>query len=379
MKPTTQNLLGLTRSELSAFVQSLGASAYRGTQLFTWLYGKGARSFDRMTDLGKSFRSDLDSVACIQGITPVTESTSRVDGSTKHLFALHDGMKIESVLIPPASAFVGPEAAREDEQTRLTLCVSTQVGCPLDCAFCATATMGYRRNLTTGEIVDQVLQVKRLAHRKITNIVFMGMGEPMLNYENVMNAVDIIMGGMGIAARRITISTAGWADRITQMGDEQRRPKLAVSLHSAVDGTRTKLMPINKKYNLAALREALESYYARTKQRVTYEHIFFDEVNDTEKEVAALVKFARRVPCRINVIPFHNITFTGPEGFAAALRPSPRVEEIVNRLRAQHLAVMVRSSAGEDIEAACGQLAVKTEEGWPAISSRRVHQEAIAR
>ena len=375
-----QNLLGLTRPELSAFVQSLGAPAYRGTQLFTWLYGKGVRRFAAMTDLGKSFRSDLTSVATIEGIIPVTERRSSTDGTTKFLFALQDGSTIESVLIPPASAFRGPEAAREDEQTRVTLCVSTQVGCPLGCAFCATGTMGFRRNLTTGEIVDQILQVLRLSRKKITNIVFMGMGEPLLNYEHVMNAVEIITAGIGLAAKRITISTAGRADKIRRMGDERRRPKLAVSLHSAVDETRTKLMPINKKYDLATLLAALEYYYACTKQRVTYEYIFFDGVNDTEKEVAALVRFARRVPCKINVIPFHSIGFTGPKGFSAQLRPSPFWERIVDELRARHLTVMVRSSAGEDIEAACGQLAVKMENvrRSPATSSEAVQHRTTA-
>jgi 23S rRNA (adenine2503-C2)-methyltransferase len=219
--------------------------------------------------------------------------------------------------------------------------------------------MGFFRNLSTGEIVDQVLQVKRLAGKKITNIVFMGMGEPMLNYDNVMAASEIISAGIGVALKRITVSTAGWPDRIRQMGDEKRRVKLAVSLHSAVDETRTKLMPINKKFNLDALMAAVEYYYKRTKQRVTYEFIFFDGINDTEREVKALIRLARRVPSKINVIPYHSIAFTQPEGLAASLRPSPRMEELVQMLRAHHLTALVRSSAGEDIDAACGQLAVK--------------------
>jgi 23S rRNA (adenine2503-C2)-methyltransferase len=219
--------------------------------------------------------------------------------------------------------------------------------------------MGFFRNVTTGEIIDQILQVRRLTGKTITNIVFMGMGEPMLNYDNVMAASEIISAGIGIALKRITVSTAGWPDRIRQMGDEKRRVKLAVSLHSAVDETRTTLMPINARFNLDSLMDAVEHYYRRTKQRVTYEFIFFDGINDTDRELRALIKLARRVPCKINVIPYHSIAFTKPEGLAASLRPSPRTEELVQTLRAHHLTAMVRSSAGEDIDAACGQLAVK--------------------
>lgn len=313
-----------------------------------------------MTDLGREFRSQLESAACIQGVTIAAKQESGRDGTTKYLFTLPDNLQVESVLIPPSTAFQKGEGQREDEQKRLTLCVSTQVGCPLDCAFCATATMGYRRNLSTGEIVDQVLQAIRDSQRKITNIVFMGMGEPMMNYDNVMRAVDILTDGVGIAARRMTISTAGWADRIRQIGEEKRRTKLAVSLHSAVDETRNTLMPLNKKFNLDTLLAAIEYYYGNVGQRVTYEWIFFDGINDTDREVKALVKLARRVPCKINVIPFHSIGFTQPTGFQASLRPSPRMEEIVKFLRAHDLTVMVRSNAGEDIDAACGQLALRS-------------------
>ncbi len=375
MSPT--NLLGLTQEELADFAEQLGGSRYRGKQLFQWIYGKGITNFSRMTDLGKSFREHLHGAATITGLTLVVQQHSKDDNTTKYLFALSDGPRIESVLIPPASAFRGKEAANEDEQKRLTLCVSTQVGCPLDCKFCATATMGYTRNLTTGEIVDQVLQAKRISGKKITNLVFMGMGEPMMNYDNVMNAVEIITTGIGIAARRITISTAGWADKIQQMGDERRRVKLAISLHSADNDTRTKLMPINKRFDLGALMSALEHYYARTKMRVTYEYIFFDGVNDSDLDVARLIKLARRVPCKINVIPFHSIRFTAPTGFSAKLRPSPRMEHLVEKLRGADLSVFVRSSAGEDIDAACGQLAVKTERTHrPRVSDEGVRAES---
>ncbi len=358
MEPT--NLLGMTAEELGDFAEEIGERRYRGNQLFRWLYGHGATSVDAMTDLGKTVRSRLEQAATILGLSIVTRQQSHHDGTEKFLFELPDGLRVESVLIPPASAFSGREAAAEDEQKRLTLCVSTQVGCPLDCAFCATATMGFQRNLTTGEIVDQILQVRRITGRTITNVVFMGMGEPMMNYDNLMHAADIIATGLRIPMRRLTVSTAGWADRIRQMADEGRRLKLAVSLHSAVEETRTKLMPVTKRFGIRALVEALEHYTRRTGQQVTFEYIFFEGVNDSPGEVARLVKLARRIPSKINVIPFHSIAFTAPAGFSSTLRPSTRTAAIVQHLREHDLTVMVRSSAGEDISAACGQLAVQT-------------------
>jgi len=355
-----RNLLGLGREELTAFARSLGESSYRGGQLFQWVYAKGATDFSAMTDLGKAVRTKLEEVATIDRPVLAARQESPADGTTKFAFTLERGGAIESVLIPPASAFVGREAAAEEEQQRLTLCVSTQLGCPLDCAFCATGTMGFTRNLTAGEIVGQLLEVRRLTRRKITNVVFMGMGEPMLNYDAVMQAAEIFTSAMGIAARRITISTAGWVEGIRRMGDERRRQKLAVSLHSAVDDTRSALMPVNRRHGLDAVLRAVEHYYARTRLRVTYEFILFDGINDSDLEVRRLIAFARKVPSKINVIPFHSITFAGPRPAGRHLAPSPRQDVIVEELRRAHLTVMVRSSAGEDIAAACGQLVGRT-------------------
>jgi 23S rRNA (adenine2503-C2)-methyltransferase len=362
MPSSKQNLLGLDQSELAAFAENLGEQPYRGRQLFGWLYTRGIDDVRAMNNLSLEFRQRLQLAAVIDGITPALIRRSPLDGTTKFLFSLSDGLKIESVLIPPASAFVQGATRSDDEQGRLTLCVSTQAGCPLDCAFCATATMGYSRNLTTGEIVDQFRKVQRSSEKTITNVVFMGMGEPLMNYDSVMRAVDILSEGMGVAARRITISTAGLADRIRQMGEEQRKPKLALSLHSAVEKTRSALMPITRKFSLEDLRASLEYYYRRTRMRVTYEQIFFDGVNDSDRELAALIRFARHVPCKINVIPYHSIDFTGNAARRLFLKPSPRMPELVERLREAHLTVMVRSNAGEDIEGACGQLAVLHEQ-----------------
>jgi 23S rRNA (adenine2503-C2)-methyltransferase len=361
MSDERTDLLGMTKEELSGFVRGIGEAPYRGSQLHRWLYARGATSFAAMTDLGKPFRARLEDAARIGGVTLQSQRRSERDGTAKLLFSLEDGLRVESVLIPPASAFREGEESREEEQKRLTLCVSTQVGCPLDCAFCATGTMGFGRNLTAGEIVAQVLAGRRASGKKITNVVFMGMGEPLLNYDAVMKAAGLLTAGVGITARRITVSTAGRVKEIRKMADEKQRINLAVSLHSAVDETRTRLMPINRKFGLPALIEAVEYYYRKTKQRLTYEVIFFDGVNDTPEHVTRLIALARRVPSKINIIPFHPIAFTHPAGFAASLAPSPRAAEITGELRRAHLTVIVRTSAGEDIEAACGQLALSTE------------------
>ncbi len=354
------NLKGLTEKELGDFALAQGAERYRGKQLFEWMYRKRASDFAAMTSLGADLRSRLEETASVDSLRLVRSVSSHDDGTTKFLFALADGKRIESVLIPPRTAFSGADARTEEEQKRLTLCVSTQVGCALDCKFCATASMGFVRNLTAGEILDQLLQVSLLTGRTVTNLVYMGMGEPLMNYENVMNSVEIISRGMGIAAKRITISTAGWAANIRRMAEENRKMKLAVSLHSLNERTRAALMPIAKKFPLADLLDAVEYYYRATGIRVTFEYILLDGWNDGDEDIRLLTKMAGRIPCKINIIPFHSIAFVSPEGVSAKLEPTPRprAEEFVRRLRDAHMTVFVRSSAGEDIAAACGQLAV---------------------
>jgi len=351
-----KNLKGLNLEELKSFVESLGEKKYRGSQLFSWLYVKGAQSFEEMTDVSRDFRAVLAASARIDNLRLVTMSVSPSDGTTKFLFRLHDGLMIESVLIPA-------EEASPAVERRLTLCVSTQVGCPLDCKFCATGTMGFSRNLAAGEIVDQVIQAQLHVRRRITNLVYMGMGEPMLNYENVVKSVRLMTDdrSLNIGARRITISTAGYADKIRRMADENQRVKLALSLHSLDDAKRLQLMPITKKFPVAELIEALEYYYQATRRRPTLEYILFDGFNDTEEDVKKLVKLSKRIPCKVNLIPFHSIGFTGPSGLAAALQPTPppRMEAFADALRKANITVMIRSSAGHDIEAACGQLAVR--------------------
>ena len=381
-----QSIKGLTLKELQEFVESLGEKKFRAAQLFSWMYAKGAGSFDEMTDISKEFRKVLASSAQLETLALERNSVSPTDGTSKLLFRLNDGLMIESVLIPAQD----PEGPEEDEDEpepspasgkRLTLCVSTQVGCPLDCKFCATGTMGFLRNLTAGEIVDQVIQAQRLADRRITNIVYMGMGEPMLNYDDVMKSIDIITDdrSLNIGAKHVTVSTAGYADRIRQMADEDRKVKLALSLHSLDSEKRTQLMPITRKFSVEALIEALAYYYRKTRRRPTFEYIPFEGFNDTDADVKKFVKLSQRIPCKVNIIPFHSIAFTGISGFGATLKAASRerTERFAQSLREANITVMVRSSSGEDIEAACGQLAV--EEGRVKISQARVKSASDGR
>jgi 23S rRNA (adenine2503-C2)-methyltransferase len=370
-----KDLKGLSAGELEEFAVSLGEKPFRGRQLFEWIYHKKASGFDEMTDLSAPLRARLSAAATIGSLTLKDARRSGADGTTKLLFGLADGKNIESVLIPPKTAFrdahgIVEEAEDEEEaatakRARLTLCVSTQVGCPLDCVFCATATMGFHRNLTAGEIVDQVMSAGKVAARKITNLVYMGMGEPLLNYDEVMKSAEIVSNGLKIAAKRITVSTAGWVPGIRRMADERRRVKLAISLHTLDEGARTELMPAAGKYPLGELLDSAEYYYARTRQRITFEYILFRGWNDSDADVRRLSALTKRIPGKVNIIPFHSIAFSlppgAPAGLQSALRPATAagIDAFARKLRAEHVTTFVRSSAGEDINAACGQLAVK--------------------
>jgi len=364
-----QNIFGLTQSELRQFVVEMGEEPYRGNQLFHWLYHQGVSSYDEMVNIGKSLREKLEATVGLRHCKIVSSQYSSSDGTTKFLFQLHDSACIESVLIPSQS-FESEDESPVTQRKRLTLCISTQVGCALDCQFCATGTMGFKRNLTTGEIVDQVLMINQFIREqhnatgtsstsRITNVVFMGMGEPLLNFDNVLKSVEIFTTGIEVAARHITISTAGIAENIIRFADSGCRAKLAISLHSLNNSIRERLMPITKKYSVEKLLESAAYYYSKTKERITFEYILFDGVNDTENDIRQLTQLARRLPCKVNIIPFHSITFTGITGYGASLRPTPapRMETFIERLREAYVSVFVRSSAGDDIQAACGQLA----------------------
>jgi 23S rRNA (adenine2503-C2)-methyltransferase len=351
------NLKGLTLKELEEFAVSNGESKFRGKQLFEWLYSKEAATFEEMTSISKTLRSKLDSIATI-GKVILLKSENSKDGTIKYLIGLADNKQIESVLIPSVIKFEEPE----EEIKRLTLCVSTQVGCPLDCKFCATGTMGFDRNLTAGEIIDQLLAVKKETGKKITNLVYMGMGEPFLNYDNVMKSIEIISTGMDIGARRITVSTVGLVPQIKQMADEKRKMKLAISLHSLDDKVRKEIMPIAKKYPLDELLDSIQYYYKKTKLRPTFEYILFENVNDRHEDAKSLIKLSKIIPCKVNIIPFHDNEITRSIKSSIHLKPTSKEssEKFIETLRKNHVTVFARSSAGKDINAACGQLAVET-------------------
>ncbi|MEE9187442.1 MAG: 23S rRNA (adenine(2503)-C(2))-methyltransferase RlmN [Bacteroidota bacterium] len=353
-----KNLKGLTLKELEDFVEELEEPRYRGRQIFSWINGRGVKRFEEMSDISRGLRVRLAETATVSHLDVSRYQVSTLDGTTKLLFKLPDELMIESVLIPPDRNTLGAEK-------RLTVCISTQVGCPLGCKFCATGAMGYTRNLTPGEIVDQVIETRRHSTRRITNIVYMGMGEPLMNYENVMTSIEILMDKrcLGIGSRHVTVSTAGWAVNIRRLADENRKVKLAISLHTLNDQLRGQLMPITRKYPLNDLLDSVQYYYERTRLRPTFEYILFRGLNDTDRDVERLVSLAKRIPCKLNIIPFHSIDFMDPSGVAATLQPTSRerIGSFVETLRGHSVTVFVRSSAGEDINAACGQLAVKKE------------------
>lgn len=332
--------------------------SYRGQQLFEWIYGKGAASFDEMTNLPKAFRERLADSHRISS-TVVERLQVSSDGTVKALMRLESNRHVEAVLIPEAE---------DDRVLRATACVSSQVGCPMACAFCATGTMGFHENLSAGQIFDQARAMDLIARerlgRGLSNIVFMGMGEPLLNYASVVRSVRLISdpAGLALSARRITISTVGLARRIKNLADEGIQTKLAVSLHAPTDEKRSRIMPVNRaaRTDLAALREALVYYYRRTSQPITFEYCLFDGVNDTDEDAANLAQAAKWVPSKVNLIMYNPV-----DGLPFRRTPDDRMNRFVRKLVEESVRVTVRRSRGQDIDAACGQLAVNdTREGF---------------
>jgi 23S rRNA (adenine2503-C2)-methyltransferase len=329
-------LKGLWTPDLEKLLTGLGERRYKANQLALWIYDKGVTEFSQMTDLSKNLQEKLDAIAYIDAIKLVKAQTSEIDFSEKLLFELGDGERIETVLML--------------EKDRITICVSTQVGCPLGCTFCATGKMGFKRNLTPGEIVDQIIALKD--HRP-THVVLMGMGEPLLNYDNMIKALKIINSELGLsfAAKRITVSTAGIPDGIRKLASLTSKIKLAISLNAPTDQQRDELMPINKKYPLKTLLEAIKYYTERTKRRITFEYVLIKDVNDSQKDALELSKLVRGIPCKINLIPYNPVPDLPFE--------KPSEEKIIafrDYLFPRSPAVTLRKSKGEDIQAACGQL-----------------------
>ena len=324
--------------------------AYRAKQVVDWLYQKRANSFDAMTDLPQTLRAQLAEKFSFESLETVRVLGSK-DTTQKFLFRLGDGNLIESVLIPASPALYG------ERSDRRTICVSTQVGCAYGCKFCASGLEGFSRNLLPNEIVDQLITIEQESGEKIDNVVFMGMGEPLANFANVMRAIRIINApwGLGIGARHITVSTSGLAPQIRQLADEALQIRLAVSLHAATDEVRNQIMPINRKYNVAALLEACDYYASRRKQRITFEYILIANVNDADEQAHILARHAQRLSAKVNLIPYN--TVTGLEW----TRPSRnRQENFLAILRAHGVAATLRREKGHDIDAACGQLRLQT-------------------
>ncbi|MBZ0178675.1 MAG: 23S rRNA (adenine(2503)-C(2))-methyltransferase RlmN [Melioribacteraceae bacterium] len=343
-------LKGLSLEELQETLTEIGEKKFRASQIFNWMYNKHVTSFEQMSNLSKDFRQKLNDNFSLLTLTNVTVNQSKTTKTQKFLFETYDNRKIESVIIPDGD--------------RITLCLSTQVGCPLDCKFCATGLMGYKRNLSAGEIVDQyILTSLEIPPQKITNIVYMGMGEPLLNYQGTLNSLKIFTDekSTGLSRQKITVSTAGIPHRIVDLADSGLRVKLALSLHSCFDEIRNQIMPINEKYSLKELKETIRYYSEQTKTRITFEYTMLKGINDRDEDIKAITKLCRSIPSKINIIPFNSIKHMAPDGISAELEPTEmkRINQFADELRKNNVTVMLRDTQGDDIAAACGQLAIK--------------------
>ena len=351
---TRRPVEGMSQPELSAWLDSRGLPAYRADQIRRWLFRKRVTSFEAMTDLSGALRQALAGEFVV-GSLAVQQSLGSRDGSVKYLFRLQDGAVVETVYIP--------------EPDRATLCVSTQVGCGLGCVFCATARMGLKRNLTQAEIVDQVLEVQRRCPEgtRISNLVFMGMGEPLANYDATRGALEAITdarSGMGISPRKITVSTVGLLPQMRRLMEETR-VNLAISLHSVRDEVRSELMPVNRKYSVDQLLECCRSLPVPRRKRITFEYLLISGLNDLATDAAELAGKLHGIRCKVNLIPFN------PHEGSGYRRPTDHViERFGETLRARGIQANVRRPRGDDIQAACGQLynAVATGPGVVATS-----------
>lgn len=347
MQTEKKDIRALTKEQLRDFFVANGDKAFRGNQVYEWLWSKRAHSFDDMTNVAKSTRQMLEDNFVINHIR-VDQMQKSSDGTVKNAVRLHDGLVVESVLIPTSS--------------RTTACVSSQVGCSLDCNFCATARLKRMRNLNPDEIYDQVAAIDNESRlyfdRPLSNIVFMGMGEPLMNYNNVLKAIDKITSpeGLGMSPKRITVSTSGVPKMIKKLADDGVKFKLAVSLHSAVDEVRSKIMPFSENFPLKELRESLEYWYSKTKSRITYEYVVWRGINDSKRDIDALVKFCKYVPSKVNLIEYNPID----DGEFQQADPEV-IDNYIAALERNNIVVKVRRSRGKDIDAACGQLANKNE------------------
>jgi 23S rRNA (adenine2503-C2)-methyltransferase len=345
MNTTKSDIRKLSVEQLKSWLAERREPAFRAKQIDEWLWKKSARSFADMTNLSLALRQLLDENFSINALTTDKQQHSN-DGTVKSAFRLFDGHLVEGVLIPATD--------------RMTACVSSQVGCSLTCSFCATGYMERKRNLEAGEIYDQVVEIARQAEAKfsapLTNIVYMGMGEPLLNYANVLKSIEHITSpqGLGMSPKRITVSTAGIAKMIKKLGDDEVRFRLALSLHAANDAKRNQIMPINESNSLDNLAEALNYFYQKTGNRITFEYIVFNNFNDSLQDAKELWEFTKRVPARVNIIEYNPIAEADFRNTEA-----DKLDRFAAYLEDRGVTVSVRRSRGKDIDAACGQLANK--------------------
>jgi 23S rRNA (adenine2503-C2)-methyltransferase len=342
-KPAIQSL---DPAEIEAALAARGQPKYRSTQVLRWLYEKRVTGFADMTDLPAALRADL-----AEAFEFVRLENLRVLGSEdttrKYLFKLPDGALIESVLIPASPALYG------EASDRRTLCVSTQVGCAYGCKFCASGLDGFSRNLSPGEIAGQLIEAERLSGERVSNLVFMGMGEPLANFANLMRAIDIINSpwGLGLGARHITVSTSGLAPQIRQLADQPRQIRLAISLHGATDEVRGQIMPVNRKYPLAELLDACAYHASKKKQHITFEYILIEGINDEPAHAADLARVAKLVRAKVNCIPYNAV-----EGLQWKRPSEARQDAFMEVLARARIPATIRREKGHDIAAACGQL-----------------------
>jgi 23S rRNA (adenine2503-C2)-methyltransferase len=347
MTATGTNIRSLSREQLVAFFTEKGEKPFRAAQVYEWLWNKSARSFDEMSNLSLRVRDLLKASFTIPCVS-IENSQVSSDRTIKNVFRLYDGNRVEGVLIPA--------------EDRMTACISSQVGCSLTCKFCATGRLDRLRNLNAEEIYDQVVLIRNQCleaySTPLTNIVYMGMGEPLLNYSNVLKSVEYITSpeGLNFSAKRITISTAGIAKMIKKLGDDEVKFNLALSLHAANDNKRSQIMPINEHNSLENLAEALRHFFYKTHTRVTFEYIIFDNFNDSTEDAAELARFCKVVPCKVNIIEYNPIE--DREFKNASVK---KTETFKRFLESKGIITNIRRSRGKDIDAACGQLANKVQ------------------
>jgi 23S rRNA (adenine2503-C2)-methyltransferase len=349
--PAAMALTGLLPDELTTFLTAAGEKAYRAKQIQEWVFQKRALGYGEMTNLPAPLRESLAASHPFHSLRTASIQGAK-DTTRKFLFRLNDGRYVESVLIPANKGFMGSQS------DRLTLCVSSQVGCAYDCKFCASGLAGFTRNLRADEIVEQVMQAEREAGERIDNIVFMGMGEPLANFTNLTRALQILQGhwGLNIGARHITVSTSGLAPQIKKLADFPLKVRLAISLHGATDEVRSRIMPVNDKYPLEELFDALRYYKQRSKHKITFEYILIKDVNDSLDQARALARRTRSLEAKVNLIPYNTV-----EGLPWVRPGEAQQDAFCAALVAHGVPATIRREKGHDIDAACGQLRLKQE------------------